>query len=82
MITVLHRDANVDGDDGHDDVENKRGESARELPLFTVLSGFSANGVEFTDLLLRNRERLTWKKSLTIATDQHHRHTCKHHCSL
>ena len=34
----------------HDDVENKRGESARELPLFTVLSGFSANGVEFTDL--------------------------------
>ena len=50
MITVLHRDATVDGDDGHDDVENKRGESARELPLFTVLSGFSANGVEFTDL--------------------------------
>ena len=44
------RDANVDSDDGHDDVENKRGESARELPLFTVLSGFSANGVEFRDL--------------------------------
>ena len=50
LIKVLHRDANVDGDDGHDDVENKRGESARELPLFTVLSGFSANGVEFRDL--------------------------------
>ena len=50
MVEQIDYSRDVDGDDGHDDVENKRGESARELPLFTVLSGFSANGVEFRDL--------------------------------